>query len=474
MSIYLANYWRLYSEFIQATEELKYRNIPLGLMVNFYQLIDDELRNEMGSPAFRQKLKHPGVEEQQEIQPFFARQLSPLYQPVKSNLEGKILINLDYIRISEQTIREHFSGGQAMILSRSRAAELYGIPNVCSLNYKQDTRPVSEELIHSASGIFAAYAGHPAFSNAFFCQTFLQRIPAIVDAIEMVFHLYEQIPVAALMVGTTEDVVSRTLAVVAGMKGIPSVCLQHGILMGEEAFMPVFTSYIGIYGQYEHDWYRRRGVAAEQIVITGHPRYDDIFTAKPAHRDEFRETYHLDPDRITLLIATGPALDEEKLRELLTALAAQPKFQLLIKPHPWELSKKRTSLYTELASFYDNIHVVTDKKADTRALIMHSDAMVATVSTVALEGLLFGKPVFVYNFIQANREYDYYNALDRYIQREADGLTRIIIRYYSSNLEKMNYRKVKDSFLEQSYQISDSGKKITVLLDDLIQGRANL
>lgn len=73
MSIYLANYWPLYSEFIQATEELTYRDVPLGLMINFYQLIDDELRSEMGSTTFRQKLKHPGIEEQQEIQPFLRR-----------------------------------------------------------------------------------------------------------------------------------------------------------------------------------------------------------------------------------------------------------------------------------------------------------------------------------------------------------------------------------------------------------------
>lgn len=474
MSIYLANYWPLYSEFIQATEELKYRNIPLGLMVNFYQLIDDELRSEMGSIAFRQKLKHPGMDEQQEIQPFFERQLSPLYQPVKSKLEGKILINLDYIRISEKTIREHFSGDQAMILSRSRAAELYGIPNIYSLDYKEDTRSVSEELIRQAARIFAAYTNHPAFSNTFFCQTFIQRIPAIIDAIEMVWNLYRQIPVAAVMVGTTEDVVSRALAMIGGMKGIPSVCLQHGILMGEEAFMPVFTSYIGIYGQVEHDWYRSRGVAAEQIVITGHPRYDDIFTAEPAAKTTFRETYGLDPHKITLLFATGPALDETKVRELLTELAVQPKFQLLIKPHPWELSKKRIALYTELASIYANIHVVTDKKADTRALIMHSDAMVATVSTVALEGLLSGKPVFVYNFIQANREYLYYDALERYTGKAPSELTRIITRYYDSNLEKMNYRAVKNRFLEQAYQIRHSGRLLADLLDALIHGRATL
>ncbi|MEK3791996.1 CDP-glycerol glycerophosphotransferase family protein [Paenibacillus sp. FSL R7-0204] len=473
MSIYLSNYWSLYSEFIHTAQELKYRNIPLALMTNFYQQINDELRSEMGSSGFKLKLEHSGIHEQYQIQPFFENRVAPLYQPVKSNLKGKILINLDYIRMSEKTISEHFSGDSAMILSRSRADELFGIPNVYSLGYKQDTKAAAEELVRRAADLFAKDEGHPAFSNDFFVQTFLSRIPSIVDTIEMVFNLYNDLPVAAVMVGTTEDIASRALAVVAGMKGIPSVCLQHGILMGEEAFIPVFSSHIAIYGQYEHDWYVRRGLEAGRIVITGHARYDDIFTSKVTSTDSFRETYQLDPHKITLLIATGPTLDEYKIRTLLTQLASHPQFQLIIKPHPWELSKKLISLYTEYEEEYSNVHVVTDRKADTRELIMKSDAVVATLSTVALEGLLFGKPVFVYKFIQANREYDYYDTLERYIQKEPSDLTRIIARYYSSNIEKSNYKTVKEKFLQQSYQIPDSGKALADLMDHLIHGSEN-
>lgn len=467
MSVYLSNYWSLYSEFIHVTKDLKYRNIPIALMTNFYQQIDDELRSDMGSKEFAMQLKHSSIKEQHQIQPFFETVVAPLNQPLRSNRNGKILINLDYIRISETTISEHFSGDQAMILSRSRAAELYGIPNVCSLDFKEDIKQAAEELVSKATSILANHEGHPAFSNDFFSQTFIKRIPAIVEAIEMVFNLYDHIPVAALMVGTTEDVVSRTLAVVAGMKGIPSVCLQHGILMGEEAFIPVFSSHIGIYGEYEHEWYVARGLEDKRIVITGHPRYDDIFTSIPPSKGSFIDLYELDPHKTTLLIATGPTLNENKIQALITELAANPKFQIVIKPHPWELSKKLISLYTGLESQHNNIRVVTDRKADTRNLIMNSDAVVATLSTVALEGLLFNKPVFVYNFIEANREYDYYNALEKYIQKEPGELTTIVSLYYSSNKEKLHYRAVKNKFLLQSYSIRHSGRELSELINRL-------
>lgn len=75
MSIYLSNYWSLYSEFIHAAQELKYRSIPLALMTNFYQQINDELRSEMGSSDFKLKLEHSGIHEQDQIQPFLKRWL---------------------------------------------------------------------------------------------------------------------------------------------------------------------------------------------------------------------------------------------------------------------------------------------------------------------------------------------------------------------------------------------------------------
>ncbi|KHL93561.1 hypothetical protein QW71_22985 [Paenibacillus sp. IHB B 3415] len=468
MSIYLSNYWSLYSEFINVFKDLKYRGIPIALMTNFYQQINDELRSDMGREDFVMKLNDSGINQPNQIQPFFETMVAPLYQPYKANANGKILINLDYTRISQKTISDHFSGEHTMILSRSRAAEYYGIPNVCIGNYKRETGCASEELIRIAASIVAEHAGHPAFGNPFFSQTFLKRIPGIVDAIDTVVHLYDQIPIAVVIMGTTEDVVSRTLAIVAGMKGIPSVCLQHGILMGEEAFIPVFSSHIGIYGEYEKKWYVDRGLEEKRIAVIGHPRYDDIFNSPQPSKAAFIETYDLDPNKITLLLATGPNLDADKIQTLITELAANEKFQLIIKPHPWELSKKLISIYTDLELKYNSVHVIKDRKVDTRDLIMNSDGVIATLTTVALEGLLFNKPVFVYRFVQANREYEYYNSLDNYVQKEPAELTQIVSKYYSSNKEKLNYEAVKNKFLLNSYTTQHSGRELSNLINQLI------
>lgn len=471
MSIYLANYWSLYSEFIHVLKDLKYKDIPIALMTNFYQQINDELRSDMEQKDFELKLNDSSIKERSEIQPFFEKMVASFKRPCKTNVAGKILINQDYTRISEKTLSEHFNPDHTIILSRARISEIFGIPNVCIGGFKSDTRLASEELIRTAASILAEYEGHPAFSNPFFSQTFIRRIPGIVDAIETVSNLYDQVPISIVLIGTTEDVVSRSLAVVGAVKGIPSICLQHGILMGEEAFIPVFSSHVGIYGEYEKAWYLARGLEEKRMTVIGHPRYDEIFTSVRLPNLAFIEEHGLDPNKITLLLATGPGLDANKIRTLITELAANEKFQLIIKPHPWELSKKLISIYTDLEKEYKSVHVIKDKKADTRELIFNSDGVIASLSTVALEALLFNKPVFVFYFIHANREYDYYNSLERYIQNEPTELLKTVAHYFTSEQEQLNYENVKNKFLLASYKIEHSGGELSKLIHRLIDNQ---
>ncbi|WP_310829674.1 CDP-glycerol glycerophosphotransferase family protein [Paenibacillus pedocola] len=467
MSIYLAHYWSLYSEFINVFKDLKYKNIPVALMTNFYQQINDELRSDMEQTGFEMKLNDSRIKQPEEIQPFFEKLAAPFKQPLQANADGKILINLDYTRIPEKRLSEYFSRDRTLILSRSRAPEYFGIPNVWIGGFKSDTSLASEELTRRAASIFAEQEGHPAFGNAFFTDTFMKRIPGIVDAIETVSNLYDQIPVTTVLIGTSEDVGSRSLAVVGAMRGIPSICLQHGILMGEEAFIPVFSSHVGVYGEYEKRWFMARGLEENRIAVTGHPRYDEIFTSERLSNDSFYEEYGLDPNKTTLLLATGPKLDAQKIAALITELVAGGEFQLLIKPHPWELSKKLISLYTNLESKTNSVHVIKDRKTDIRDLILNSEGVISSLSTVALEGLLMNKPVFVYHFIQANREYDYYNTLDNYIQHDPAELIQTISLYFSSETERFNYEDVKRKFLQQSYTTEHSGKELTALISDL-------
>ncbi|MDN8842509.1 CDP-glycerol glycerophosphotransferase family protein, partial [Staphylococcus aureus] len=47
MSAYLANYWVLYRQYIDLFQSLRYKDIPLALISNFYQYISPALRESM-------------------------------------------------------------------------------------------------------------------------------------------------------------------------------------------------------------------------------------------------------------------------------------------------------------------------------------------------------------------------------------------------------------------------------------------
>ena len=470
MSIYLSNYWLLYSEFITVFKELKYRDVPIAMMTNFYQQIDEDLKKEMEKENFHLQLKHATLTESNQIQPFFNDLLNPLKNTNKNLGNGKVLINLDYIRITGKKMNELFNKEKTVILSRSKSDRFSEIPNLFIGNFKNDTSQISKKLVDRICEIFRNFKEHLAFGNSFFINTFIKRIPLIVDAIETVFNLYEQIPISTVLVGTSEDMISRALGIVGLIKGIPSICLQHGILMGEEAFIPVFTSHVAVYGEYEKRWYMKRGLEAERIATIGHPRYDDIFVYPKANHHEFLNKYHLDEKKMTILIATGPNTNEYNFKKMVELLVSNKSCQLLIKPHPWELAKNRVKLYLDLKRDNKSVQVITDRTVDTHELISNTDIVLASLSTVALESCLFNKPTFVYYFIMSNRHYDYFDRLGIYAQKDPTELVNTLLAFFQSSEEKQKYKEVINNFLIDSYHVTNSGKELSNLVSKIVRG----
>lgn len=469
---YLSNYWILYREFIEIFKELKFRDIPIALITNFYQMIDENLKRKMEDEAFKKGFIYQ-ITSLEEIQPFFEKWLVPLRKPIKPNVKGKVLINSDYIRIPEKILIKNFHKNNTIILSRSKVLNHLGLPNECVGNYKVNAKEASDSLISKAKTILSKYEGHPAFGNDFFGKIFIDRIPAIVETISTVFNLYEKLQISSIVVGTTEDVLSRTLVIVASMMGIPSICLQHGILMGEEAFLPAFASVMAVYGFYEKKWYNTRGLSDDRIATIGHPRYDVIFTDSHPSRQSFIKTFKLDSNKLTLLIATGPNIDFNKFRRLIDLIAADPRFQIIIKPHPWEIGKGKYNSYLQLKAQYKSIEVITNRSINTYDLLSNVDGVLTSLSTMALEGLLFNKPVFIYDFLVSNRSYDYFESFGEFIQSDPEPLFNKVSNYYSDPKKIKYFNEIKNQFLDNSYKVKNSGRSLSDLIYKLVNSNQN-
>ncbi|OHY73450.1 hypothetical protein BCV52_26595 [Priestia aryabhattai] len=404
----------------------------------------------------------------QDIQTFFEELLLPLRTSIILNKKGKILINSTHLRIQQEILRNIFPDDNTLLLSDSPNSTYLGLKNQCIKDYKLDTQEISTKLVSQATKIFSKYTNHPVFGNTFLKEIFIEQIPIIVETIGSVFNLYEKIPISSVIVGTTEEpLLNRTLVIVASMMNIPSLCLQHGIIMVEEAFMPAFASLIAVYGEYEKRWYMERGLSAERIHIIGHPRYDSIFTGKYLPKQFFLRKFKTNPRKLTLLIATGPTIELDQFGKLIRLIVKNPLFEILIKPHPLEIRDKKINFYLKLQSQYRSVQVITSNRTNVYDLLFNVDGLVASLSTLALEGLLFDKPVFVYDFLISNRSYDYYNDLKKYKEKDPYSLVYTINNYYSSLNERNHFEEVKNQFLIDRYRIKNSGEHLLSLINQI-------
>ncbi|KRG13848.1 spore coat protein [Virgibacillus soli] len=452
MEVYLRNYWLLNLEFIDVFSALTYKNIPLPLLSNFYHYLDQPLQEKMQSADFCQYSAQTFKEE--EIQHRFEKWLSPLRKPLRAkNKQGKLLMNFDYLRFTEENYRK-FSPETTMLLTRWRMKELYTIPVISMLDHTRNAPGIAQAFIAKAKAIFAAQKQHPAFSNEAFQTAFLRDIPRMIEKIDMVYAVLTNNPIQAILVGTTEELTSRILTIIGHTLGIPSFCLQHGLILGEEAYLPAFASYYVVYGQYEKEWYKSRGVPDKQIVIAGHPRYDEIFTMSPVDRKQVLESLNLNPSKKTVFMATQPN-SSSFFAEMANTVVKLPNIQIIIKPHPWEKAKNRTQAYLALANKYRQIQYVTTE-VPLYSLISASDLVVVANSTVGLEAMLLDKLLVIYKSPTANRDYPYYDSLGNLVKSTPKLVHETIRTLLFSPTQQNDARQIRNQFIQNNYPTQNS------------------
>ncbi|NGY80802.1 hypothetical protein F6Y02_43460 [Bacillus megaterium] len=124
--IYLLNYWTLYKEFINIFKELKFKQVPLTIISNFYTYIDQDLKKKMEDESFNKYFNDP-VLNSQDIQNSFEELLIPLRTLMIPNKKGKILINSTHLRIRQDTIQKIFPENNAFLITNSPITNHLGL-----------------------------------------------------------------------------------------------------------------------------------------------------------------------------------------------------------------------------------------------------------------------------------------------------------------------------------------------------------
>ena len=461
--MYLENYWLLFLDFIDVFAELTYDDIPLSLLANFYQYLDTNIKVEMTKPDFKKHLNKKSISEDQ-IQPQFERWLNPLKQPLGAKpLPGKVLLNYDYLRFSKNNY-QYFDPEQTVIFARFGENNNLGLPIQCINNYQVEVKESVNELVERAKVILSSVNTHPVFNNQYFYQILIKRIPETVERIAAVNRYFQENPTSCVLVGTTEEIISRVLTIVAASRGIPSICLQHGILGGPEASLPVFSTMVAVYGNHEKDWYLTKGLSENRIAITGHPHFDDIFTQNHMSKTEFQKKFEIDPKKNTILISTQP-FNDKLWAPIVSLLAKKPSVEIIIKPHPWEIGRKKYSLYEKLSSRYESVKLILDRKINIYDILPNVDIVVVNISTVGLEAMLFNKTVFF-----TNNSFEYNQKMGMFAQPDPFKLSKLIIDFFNDQeLQKAEKVKRKE-FLADAYPEALSKDRLLNLIHHLTKG----
>ncbi|WP_078430390.1 CDP-glycerol glycerophosphotransferase family protein [Alkalihalobacterium alkalinitrilicum] len=458
------NYWSLYLEFIEEFKKLKYKGIPIPIICNFSELIKDNaiLKGEMKKPYFINNLKYK-ISSENDIQPSFDR-FNPFKNSITKTIQtnGKVLLYEYVLRFPPQVLKKNFNQVKTFIL-RKRRKEGYNniLPTYFLDQYQCEISSMVKKIQIQSMDIFSCPTCHPVFKNCEFQEKFIQTIPQLLMNLESIINCFKDVRISCVIVGTTEDSLSRSIVAVASLNGVPSICMQHGLIVREEGYFPVLTTKQAVYGEFEKKWYLSKGVLEQQIEIIGHPRFDEIFTKQ--YNNTLDRKLRLNTRKKWVLLATQPS-DRSKWLKLISCLMKDHSIEIIIKPHPLEINNGDYLDYKILGSKYTRIKLISKNRIHLYEILSNVDIVVVNASTVGLEAILMGKPVAILK----NDTTDYYDKLGEFVQSNPNLLAENIKRVLHDDFYKKHYEQRRKKFIAFSYPQQLSINRLIKVINELI------
>lgn len=460
MNDYMLNFHSLSLDFLEKFKSVQYNSIPLALCYNFfYALVSGNTKSSVREKTFRKQLGQK-IDQANEIQKRYDSVMDPLIGKNRGKTNGGKVLLYDYA-LAAHTFIHYLDPAKLFVLNNDNGLQIMS-------QYHVEKSEVRNELVQKARRIFEQCTTHPIFSNGGF-QTSISEdhFPAILNLLIQAENLFNQVPISCVIVGTTVDPLSRVLCLAAAQKGIPSINMQHGTIVLEEAFMPTFATITAVLGNYEMEWYMDRGVAQNRLEITGHPRHDVIFSGPPASKEQFLKNVGLDPHKKIVLILSQEDVEIPNLTAFVENLVLNCAPQILIKPHPSEFAFKSTHIYHSLLQ----LPGVSLSNEFFYHLVPHVDLVIVIHnSTAGLEAMLANKPVLCLkrqkddpSFIQ-----DYYDEMGSFTDDNPGRLAERAIKLLSSDREvTQQYQHQSNQFVSSRYPKTNATKELFDLLHRL-------
>ncbi|WP_077624234.1 hypothetical protein [Sediminibacillus massiliensis] len=473
MNTYMKNYWSLYLDFIKDFESLKYKGFSLSYLIHLPSLIRnnknlwESLSNEEFSANFKNQVKN-----QKQVQSVFNKYVRfHKKRPLVKNKNGKVVINYDTIlRFPKKTYQEHFKRSKTMIVMAGVknakkktvhrvAKNVHNLPVKYLSDYPINTRKAIMQVQSRARAIIKSHKGHHLYQDKMFQALLNKKIMETINRIDQSILFLEEVSTSCLILSSTHSYIARILALCAAEKGIPTICMQHGIVGNEFGYIPKIATVDAVYGDFERDWFLQRGAPEGSVEVIGHPRFDQAFGFPNISRSKLYKQLGLDKSKKTIMIVVRGNRNMDKYRLLIKTICQKLDVNILIKdfpgssPHPLT-SEFPTAYSTQSFDLYD--------------LLPHVDCVVSYASTVGLEAMLANKPVFIlYTNIPSYS--GYYNNLKDLVQSNPQTLGEQVIRYFHDPDCRGYVDLTRQNFLKYAYPDSElSGVRLRKLINRLI------
>ncbi|MDR6224321.1 CDP-glycerol glycerophosphotransferase family protein [Desmospora profundinema] len=460
--------WSLYFDFLERFRCLTYRGVPIALFC-YFPHYTTHITHLIKKDTFIKHLNHYPLS-REDFQPYYNRFLPRANKDetfrAGETEERKVVFFDDYLRFTKDTYRNHFNPTRTFILSElhHRRYKGFAVRNIQSFQANVDDW--IETYQSRAQQIIERLGWHPFFGDYSFQSRLIKLdIPLIIRGLDAAFRLFKQIPVACVVTGGTATNVklNAILPIVASMKGIPSISLQHGIIGADRGWLPVVTTKQAVYGEYEKIYYRQAGVPETQLEIVGHPRFDAIFEREHMGRREFCDRYKMDPAAKTVLITTQSVWHPNQLKSLIEHLSRYP-VNIMVKLHPLEKKDR----YNEIKQQYSFVRFF-NSECHLYDLMANTDIAIVFFSTTGLETLLFDKPViYMLPTSAGGAPYQY---SPHFVQKNPKIIADMAHRLATDDSYAELARRERVRYLSKAYPEKQSAKKLSQLIEQLSGGR---
>ena len=484
MDTFLKNYWSLYNDFLVKFESISYDGYSLAYLCHFPSFITEgsKLWNKLYEEAFLNDMDHV-IYHPFEIQQKFNQYIASHMRKVRRQ-KGKIVIHQDKLmRIPQHILLHYFdmkniivlvandkrvkrkkkvSVSQNPVIDGSKARQKYEvhyqITRVALNRYASSNTKDKVSIKKNAINLLNRYRHHIVFGSDEFRSWFLSRIETVIDRIEMSKRFFQEQKVSCLLVSTTHSYISRILTSVAAEHGIPSICLQHGIMSSELGYIPKIATIDAVYGSFERDWYQTLGVSETGLKIIGHPRFDQAFQKPKFTRQQFERKLALFPNKKKILIVVRGKKHLDRWRSFIKKLSKQLNVHILVKNYP---GNKEHPLEKEFSC------VFSTKGMSHYDIFPHVDVVITYSSTVALEAMLAKKHVFI---LKDDFEgyTNYFSLLENVVQSNPELLAPLIVKYFNDKTFQEEMERKRKQFLQYVYPNQTlSSKRLKHLIVEL-------